>query len=242
VSPCIPNSGRPDVPPFPPVGAVAALEGPCGSPPSLVLWGRKTAPPSIPVTSGLPRRSVPPPEEMGSSLGFLGNPFGNMPRARDSGGPRYVLALTADRVQPSTRITASASTTTNDFGAESSRPASLLCTLRTHQSLGEWQHSLPACLLALAGRDLHPLDSGKRFHLLITGPPLPSFSQRDIRLFQQATTYSVGGWPVRRFPRTCVSSSVSSRPRKLVNGIWSPVVGRRGSAVRDVATTEPTRC
>ena len=33
------------------------------------------------------------------------------------------------------------------FGAESSRPASLLCTLRTHQSPGEWQHSLPACLL-----------------------------------------------------------------------------------------------
>jgi hypothetical protein len=37
--------------------------------------------------------------------------------------------------------------TSRVFGAESSRPASLLCTLRTHQSPGEWQHSLPACLL-----------------------------------------------------------------------------------------------
>src|SRR5882762_7626285 len=37
--------------------------------------------------------------------------------------------------------------TSRVFGAESSRPASLLCTLRTHQSPGEWQHSLPVCLL-----------------------------------------------------------------------------------------------
>jgi len=55
------------------------------------------------------------------------------------------------------------------FGAESLRPASLLCTLRAHQSPGEWQHSLPACSLALAGRDLHPLDSNKKFHHLIFG-------------------------------------------------------------------------
>ena len=66
-----------------------------------------------------------------------------------------------------------------DFGAEPSRPASSLCTLRTHQSPSEWQHSLPACLLALAGRDLHPLDSNKRFQLLMLDPPLPSFSQRN---------------------------------------------------------------
>jgi hypothetical protein len=52
-----------------------------------------------------------------------------------------------------------------DFGAGSSRPASLLCTLRTRQSPGEWQHSLPVCSLALTGRDSHPLDFTKRFHL-----------------------------------------------------------------------------
>jgi len=56
----------------------------------------------------------------------------------------------------------------------------LLCTLRTHQSPGEWQHSLPACSLALAGRDFHPLDFFKWFpppSLLV--PPPPRFSQRD---------------------------------------------------------------
>jgi len=37
--------------------------------------------------------------------------------------------------------------TSRVFGAESSQPASLLCTLRTPRSPGEWQHSLPACLL-----------------------------------------------------------------------------------------------
>jgi hypothetical protein len=35
------------VSPFPPVGSMAALSEPCGSPPSSVLWGRKTAPPSF---------------------------------------------------------------------------------------------------------------------------------------------------------------------------------------------------
>jgi len=65
--------------------------------------------------------------------------------------------------------------TRDDFGAESSRPASLLCTLRTHQSPGEWQHSLPACSLALTGRDFHPLDSIEWFHLFISASPLLSF-------------------------------------------------------------------
>ena len=67
---------------------------------------------------------------------------------------------------PSTRQNGVGIATVADFGAESSRPASLLCTLRTHQSPGEWQHSLPACSLALAGRVLHPLDFIKWFHLL----------------------------------------------------------------------------
>jgi len=48
---------------------------------------------------------------------------------------------------PSARLTASASQQCSDFGAESSRPASLLSTLRTHQSPGEWQDSLLICLL-----------------------------------------------------------------------------------------------
>src|SRR5260370_41119768 len=67
---------------------------------------------------------------------------------------------------PSALLTASAYAISTDFGAEPSWPASLLCTLRTHQSPGEWQHSLPACSLALAGRDSHPLDFIKWFPLL----------------------------------------------------------------------------
>ena len=129
----------------------------------------------------------------------------------------------------------------NDFGAESSRPATLLCTLRTHQSPGEWQHSLPACWLALAGRDSHPLDSSKRFHLLISAPPLPSFSQRDIRLFQPATICSVGVCRrVCRFPRICTSSVANSPPRRRANSIWRAAVGRTVlpalGAVTDVLT------
>src|SRR5260370_19432466 len=81
---------------------------------------------------------------------------------------------------PSALLTASAYAISTDFGAESSRPASLVCTLRTHQSPGEWQHSLPACSLALAARDFHPLDFFKWFPppSLLVSPP-PRFSQRD---------------------------------------------------------------
>src|ERR1700692_4218650 len=104
----------------------------------------------------------------GSSPGFLGNPFGSMPRARDSGDPGPTSHIgrpdTAFRLVNGVGIA-----TSRVFGAESSWPASLLCTLRTHQSPDEWQHSLSACMLALAVRDLHPLDSIKGFHRLIFG-------------------------------------------------------------------------
>ena len=63
------------------------LAGPCGSPPSRVLWGRTTAPPSIHGHLWSPLVAGTSAEEMGSSLGFLENPFESMPRARDSGGP-----------------------------------------------------------------------------------------------------------------------------------------------------------
>jgi hypothetical protein len=63
------------------------LAGPCGSPPSRVLWGRTTAPPSIHGHLWSPLVAGTSSEEMGSSLGFLENPFESMPRARDSGGP-----------------------------------------------------------------------------------------------------------------------------------------------------------
>src|SRR5258708_2984541 len=60
---------------------------PCGSPPSRVLRGRKTAHPPVcgrlwfPLAVAFPLLRA----EMASSPGFLGNPFGRMPRGRDSG-------------------------------------------------------------------------------------------------------------------------------------------------------------
>lgn len=82
----------------------------------------------------------------GSSPGFLGNPFGSMPRARDSGDPGATSHI--GRPDAAFRLVNGVGIATSRvFGAESSRPASLLCTLRTHQSPGEWQHSLPVCLL-----------------------------------------------------------------------------------------------
>src|SRR5450755_315408 len=70
-----------------------SLQKPCGSPPSPVLWGRKTARRLSVIPPVDPRDHVPPYveeflwlwEEMGSSLGFPANLSGSMPRARDSG-------------------------------------------------------------------------------------------------------------------------------------------------------------
>ena len=130
---------------------------PCGSPPSRVLWGRKTAHPSIPVASGFPWRSVPPVvrRRWGALLGSWEIPLEACPdlgtpaipaRPRLSGRPDAAFRLT-DGV---------GLRNVTNFGAESSRPASLLCTLRTRQSPGERQHSLLACLLNFGQAGLSP--------------------------------------------------------------------------------------
>lgn len=157
------------------------LAGPCGSPPSRVLWGRTTAPPSIHGHLWSPLVAGTSSEEIGSSLGFLENPFGSMPRARDSGGPVRPRPTghpgTAFRSHNSVGVR-------HDSISELNLRGLLPCCVRfapTGHPV-KWQHWLPACWLALAGRDSHPLDSTKRFHWLISAPPLPSFSQRDMRL------------------------------------------------------------
>ena len=125
-----------------------SLRKPCGSPPSPVLRGRKTARPSFPVASGFPWRSVPPMvrRRWGALLGSREIPLEACPelgtpatpaRPRSIGRPSAAFRLVNGVGIATSRV----------FGAESSRPASLLCTLRTHQSPGAWQHSLPACLL-----------------------------------------------------------------------------------------------
>ena len=157
-----------------------SLRKPCGSPPSQVLRGRKTARPSFPIASGLPWHLPYRSRERRwrALLGSWGIPLEACPelgtpatpaRPRFIGRPSAAFRLVNGVGIATSRV----------FGAESSRPASLLCTLRTHQSPGEWQHSLPACVLALAGRDLHPLDSVKKFHRFIFGSSPSTLSQRD---------------------------------------------------------------
>jgi hypothetical protein len=77
-----------------------SLRKPCGSPPSSVVRGRKTAHPPMcdrlwfPLAVAFPLLRT----EMASSPGFLGNPFGSMPRASDSGdfGPPFAIAVVPD--------------------------------------------------------------------------------------------------------------------------------------------------
>jgi hypothetical protein len=173
---------RAPVPPFPPVGPVAA---PCGSPavPHLHRYYgfvRLLIHPYV-FAYGLPWRSHYRSGERRwrALLGSWGIPLETCPELET---PAIPVRPSRFAVVPGTAFRSlqrRRHRNNSDFGAESSRPASLLCTLRTHQSPGEWQHSLPACSLALTGRDLHPLDSIEWFHLLPSVPPLPSFSQRD---------------------------------------------------------------
>jgi hypothetical protein len=110
---------------------------------------------SHPPPVSLGGRYLPDGEEMGSSLGFLGNPWEACPEL----GTPATLARPRIAVVPDTafrKANGVGIATGKDFGAESSRPASLLCTLRTHQSPGEWQHSLLACLLDVGQTGLAP--------------------------------------------------------------------------------------
>jgi hypothetical protein len=103
-----------------------------------------------------------------------------MPRSSTPATPA-VLALTD---QPDTAFrpecTAPAFATMTDFGAQSSRPALSLCTLRTRQSPGGMATlatDLPAP--ALAGPDLHRLGPNRKFHSLMCDPLSPRFPQRE---------------------------------------------------------------
>ena len=147
-----------------------SLRKPCGSPPSQVLRGRKTARPSFPAASGFPWRvgtshgegemgelSWVPGEIPVEACPELGTPATPV-RPRIIGRPSAAFRLVNGVGIATSRV----------FGAESSRPASLLCTLRTHQSPDEWQHSLPACLLDCDRAGLTPAgfqQEVSQFHL-----------------------------------------------------------------------------
>ena len=79
-------------------------------------------------------------------------------------------------MQPSVRLTTSASATRTDFGAESTRPAPLRVYASPRRSPGTGARlttGLPAT--ALTGLDLHQLDSIQRFHVLIAFPLCHAF-------------------------------------------------------------------
>jgi hypothetical protein len=90
------------------------------------------------------------------------------------------LASTVIQMLPSARLMTSASATTNDFGAESSRPALLLSTLQPPPvTRREARLATGLSATTLTGLDLHQLDSYERFHQLILNPPFPSLAWRD---------------------------------------------------------------
>jgi hypothetical protein len=90
------------------------------------------------------------------------------------------LALTVAQMLPSARLIASASATTNDFGAESARPTYLLSTLQPPSvTRREARLATGPPATALTGLDFHQLDSYERFHQLILNSPFPSLAWRD---------------------------------------------------------------
>lgn len=171
------------------------LPEPCGSPPSSVLWGPKTAHRSIPAASGLPWRRLTATSricslhsedtlatsgarfvclgvnhtpiisaENGSSPAFAGSLFESMPRTGDPGDPGYTshggVPDTAFRSDNGVGIAKR-----KVFGAEHSRPAFSLCTLRhppVTRRMATLATGLPAT--ALTRLDLHQLDFVKGFH------------------------------------------------------------------------------
>jgi len=92
--------------------------------------------------------------------------------------------------------------TSRVFGAEPSRPASLLCTLRTHQSPGECATlatGLPARLWP--GGTFTRWTPSRSFTVSSSVPPLPDFSQRDNNVA-----------PVKHFLRRTTPSALKSAP------------------------------
>jgi hypothetical protein len=172
-----PHPIRSFVHPFPPVGLP---DLPRYSPPSSVLWVHTTPASPLPMASGCPRppatssarclfaplpahlcRPWPGPLLSGEPhLSYAGGDWEVFPSSwripviacPGLGTPAAPngLALSVVQILPSAWLMASAPATTNDFGAESSRPTISLCLrFDPRRSPGERQDSLPACPLRL---------------------------------------------------------------------------------------------
>src|SRR5262245_2903469 len=150
-----------------------------------------------------------------SPWGILVNPC---PELGTPGAP-LDLALSVQQMLPSARLTASASTTTKDFGADF-LTAPVLAVYASHPSGHpvEWQDSLPGCQLRLCpGWTFTNKIPSKGFLYSGLIPPFPSFAWRDNREFLQCFTGQTGGFSnaamtlsrPRRFKTDYVRTSLS---------------------------------
>ena len=148
-----------------------SLRKPCGSPPSQVLRVRKTAPPSVCSRLWFSSAAAFPLSraEMVSSPGFLGNPFGSMPRARDSGDPATTSQISVVRMLPSALLTASASQRAefSELNLHGLLPCCVRFAPTSRPANGNTRYR-PACLLWPCGTRTRwiPL---RGFHRLIFG-------------------------------------------------------------------------
>jgi hypothetical protein len=106
---------------------------------------------------------------MASSPGFLGNPFGNMPRASDSGdfGPPFAIAVVPDTAFRHFNDVGIATIVISELNLHGLLP----CCVRfapTRLPVNGNTRFRPVCS-TVTGRDLHPLDSIKKFHRFIFG-------------------------------------------------------------------------
>jgi hypothetical protein len=143
---------------------------PCGSPPSPVLWAHKTARPSFPLASGFPWPTVPPMVRRGwgALLGSWEIPVESCPELETPATPA-ALALSVVRVLPSAKSTASASQRykISELNLHGLFPRCVRFVPTSHPVNSNTRYR-PACY-ALAGRDLHPLDFIRKFHLTHLG-------------------------------------------------------------------------
>lgn len=170
------------------------LREPCGSPPSSVLWARKTARLPVAATSGFPWQQVSARRgfvrfpwgsalipgdlvELGlgqtdaqyaaeaeSSPGFTGSPFGSMPRARDSGDSGQPRGLRLPGCSLPPGLRCRRSQRSTI--SELILTACFLTMYASHPPVTRRMATLATGLpaTALTGLDLHQLDFNKRFH------------------------------------------------------------------------------
>jgi len=160
-----PSIGTSGCPPLPSDG----FRREAGSPPSSVLRVSKTPPcpsrqPLVSLGHAVPLRM----RKRGGLPRSWGIPVRACPGLATPAARREPR-LAVPAIQPSVTLTASASATVNDFGAEFHAARSLVVYASPRRSPGAGARlttGLPAT--ALTGLDFHQLDSVQRFHALIT--------------------------------------------------------------------------